>query len=471
MSCRAYVGLAILLGLASIAEGDVLICHDGRTFEGEIFAETPEVVAIDTVVATIRTTLKIPRDQVKAFEKKPVPDGFFDPPPRPSERGAVPTEGLYLEVPIVGRFGTDVYAEALREILLHAHRQRIGHLVFVIDSRGHHDVDEAREVARTLHDCRGGVTYHALVRTCVGDALAVGLLADTIHVAPGGTIGGSPDRVTGEGQSHDADEEAIVRRQMAHEAARVMQERGKPGVVIRKMIDPAEPLAVWMDEDGSAAAGEEPPQGLPKDRLIFQSGADETLVLGAEQLGKLGLPTFEGGAAGLGKALGMEGWRLQSEYGSKRMAYVAARRKRFADVKAARFEATVKRNLTRREAADLVLQRSVEGAAKWDPTKASYETYGHRWRWGWGGRRYYDGRTEGTRLTQESRKKWQTRTDMSLAYLRRAIGAAVALERLDAEAVELGLEPTYNPGELNQIKADLAVKFAALQRRRDARSL
>ena len=70
--------------LVSSAVGDVIEMRDGRRFEGEIVAEDPSTVSIDTrVSSTIRTTLKLNRADVKGVERKPLPEGFYEPKPAP----------------------------------------------------------------------------------------------------------------------------------------------------------------------------------------------------------------------------------------------------------------------------------------------------------------------------------------------------------------------------------------------------
>ena len=476
MLCRRLILLTALLATGQAAFADVIIRNDDHRFEGEIIAEDKGTVSIDTVIATIRTVLKVKRSDIKSLEKKAVPPGFFDPPPAP-ERQSDPTafataDTPYLDIPIVGRFGKDVHGQGIRAALTYASRYRIRHIVFFIDSQGFNDLDEAIDAFRALKSYGDRLTCHAVIRNCTGDALAIGLMCETLHVVPGGRIGGAPGRLSDASRKIAAGDEEVVRQQMAHEASRLMQERGKPGRAIRKMIDPAEPLACWLDDSGQPAFGAEPAADLAAERLVFRSGPGEVLVVDAGALAKLGLPPFEGGVAGLGEALGLPGWKAESDYGRKVMATTAARKTQEAEEKSARFAHVVQTNIARREMTDRALQHNIQEAAKWNPTNDSYATYSHRWRWGWGGRWRWrdDDYDEPSNLfTQDSRKKWQMRTDASLMYLQRAAQAASAMKRLDDEALKLGLEPTYKPGELDEMITDTAAKFAALKAHRDKR--
>jgi len=467
--------VAVLLCLlVSVLSADVVQMTDGRRYEGEIVAQSDTSIRIDTVVGTIRATMTLVREEIKTIEKKPLPSGFYDPPPaapRVSKAESfAPGDNLYLEVPVKGQFGKDVCAEGIRKVIAYASRHRVPHVVFVIDSEGFHDIDEAGAVFRILEKTHSTTQYHAVVSACTGDALAVAMLCDTINLIPGGKIGGAPEKLSETSKRFKAEEEHIVRRQIARDAFALMRKRGNPGVLVRAMIDSNEELAGWLDDKGKVSYGTTAPAGVPAERLLFHSKAGELLVLTAEQVSKAGSTPLVDGTAGMGKKLNLGAWRLESDYGARAMADSAViRRKRLA-TKAAATEKAIQQNVTRRETIDRALQHAVQEAAKWDPSNASYQTYARRWRRGWGWHRdYSDYSDRSTTYTQESRKKWQERTDISMKYLKQAANAAVAMQRLDKEAVTLGLQPTYKTGELAVFKNDLEVKYNNLRSNRKKR--
>ena len=110
--------LCALLCLLSTAHADVVTMKDGRVLEGEILGGGNGTVMLDTMVSpTIRTTLRLDRAQIDDIERKPLEAGFFDPPP-PAARVSKakdfdPRAKLYIEVPIIGRLGTDVFADGV----------------------------------------------------------------------------------------------------------------------------------------------------------------------------------------------------------------------------------------------------------------------------------------------------------------------------------------------------------------------
>ncbi len=126
----------------------------------------------------------------------------------------------------------------------------------------------------------------------------------------------------------------------------------------------------------------------------------------------------------------------------------------------------MEKNLSRRESSERYIEHNMKEAAGWDPTKASYETYSHRWHWGWG----WTQTRESKQLTDESQKKWRTRTDACMYYLSRVAKGLNTVKRLDAEAVKLGLEPTYKPGEIDLLLKDIKVRFASLRAHRNKKT-
>lgn len=464
---RIFMVLACVLGTtAGAVRADVVVRDDGHRFEGEIVAEDSSAVSIDTVIATVRTTLTLKRSEVKSVEKQPVPPGFFDPPSPPARLSDPKTFGaqdtLYLEVPIAGKFGEAVYADGVGRAIAYAKRNRIKHVVFSINSSGWNNLDEARETAKALKQSHDGLAYHSIVLNCIGDALAVALMCDTVNLAPGAKVGGAPGNLTEATKKQEAEDEQVFRRQLADIVAGHLRERGRPGTIVPAMIDPAAPLAAWLDPKGQIASGAEPPEDLPADHLVFKKAKEEILVLTYDQLRKLGMPAFEGGVGELGKALNLPHWRSESDYGRRAMAEAVAQQK-----KAARFDTAVRTNVSRREAAEQAIKFNMEVSARYTPTKPESDdssgssiTIGRRW----GG---IELSGDSGVYTADSLRRWQSMTDASVAYLQRAAQAALAMKRLDDEARKLGIEPTYEPGELDQLINDLQNKYHTLQTERN----
>jgi hypothetical protein len=447
------------------ARADVIEMTDGRRLEGDILREDAVSVTIDTrVTPTIRTTLRLERSGIRSIERKPLPEGFFDPPPPPPQvsdpQTQSPRDTLYLEVPIKGEFGREVYADGVSAALRYARRYRIRHVVFLVDCPGG-DLDEVRATYDLLRRSERQHTFHAIVRHCTGGALALPVWCDSIHLLPGAIIGGAPASPAGPSESGRADEDRLIRAQIANEVVRQARLTGPVADIVRAMIDPGRTLAAWRDETGQIVVGAQAPADLPAGRLIFRVDPGQLLVLDRKQAIELGLEPFEGEARDLGGILELSGWKAESDYGRQAMAEAAQRKRQEAEGASAQYAAAVEDSMRRREALERYLEESLRQAAEWNPSKASYDYYVRRWGWGW--------RRGKVRMSYDSRQRWRQRTDAAMSYLLQAAEAVTALERLDREALKLGLEPTFSAHDLHWVKSDIQNKYDELAVSRNRR--
>lgn len=470
MGRSVWIVSAAALGLGFSASpkavGDQVKLKDGRVFTGNILVENEQGVEIDTVVATIRAQLTFSADQVASTAKSTLAPDFFDLPrgevSRSSPEKFAKHSDLYVEVPVVGVIGSDVVAEGFRKALAYAERNGIDHVVFRVDSDGG-SLDETQSIVRVMQRYDGKIQMHALVSRCLGDALAVPMLCDTVTFVPGVVIGGSEEPL-----SDDSELEQTLRTDLARKASIAASAKGKPADLIRASIDPSERIALWEDEDGEPTVGRLLPQGILAERVIAEIGPDELLVLDTPMLTRLGAPLIDTDVAGLGETLGLDEWVAESDYGIETMARAAEAHKARQERKDAKDSRAIARNIERREAADATLKQGIRQAKEWDPSGASYATYqtgGRDRRWNSSG----DSR-DTNRLTKQSRNEWAQRSEAAMGYLSQAAKAARSLKKLDEQAIKLGLEPTYGPGELDMIIQDLTVKYKFLSANRNKKS-
>ena len=449
------------------ARADVVELTDGRRFEGKIISEDGGRVRIDAKIGGVRATLGFDRAEVKNVEKKELPPGFYEPPPaaaRVSDAARFrPDQPIYLEIPIMGVFGRDVVADGVRSVLIYAKTHRIPHLVFFIDSAGG-DIDEAREIYQLLLENRGRFKYDSIVRKCQGDALAVVVWSDTLRLVPGAVLGGGLENVAppakkGKAAAADDDgEEGILWSRIAYKVVRDTERTGRQAEIVQALLDPGQRFAAWRDPDGTVRTGVEAPAGA---QVIVASGNGLPLQVTYDQAMAMGMPEFKGNAAELGAALKLDGWAAESDYGLKAMREASAEKQRLADQAQASFEAKAKKNISRREETDRFIGDSIKEAQKWDPTKGSYETYSQHWNWGWG----WSG-SSAVEWTEESQKKWRTRTDATLFYIQQAAKGLRSMKKLETEAAKLKLDLMFKPGEIDSMLRDLEVRYAALQANR-----
>jgi len=470
---RGLFMFALFLVLAFPAVADVVILKDGRQFEGRIVRDDPTGVEIDAVISTIRTQLTLSHDQIESIERGELPEGFFDPPRTPDSAlnpsDLPPGAEVYLEVPMVGIMGRDIHAEAVHIALAYARRNHIEHVVFRVNSEGG-SLDEAQAIVREFQRGSRGVKTYALVDRCTGDALAVPLMCDWVGFTPTALVGGNETPMAEAVDDLDAELEMSLRSDLGRRAQEHADAKGRSGVVVRAMIDPAEVLAIWVDEQDKMKLGRTLPQDLDADRVIASVGEGEPLMLEGAQLRRAGAPIVEGRIEGMGAVLGFEHWVSDGDFGQRTMERITRRNQAIAtndDRRAERAQTQSNKHLTnnieRRAALDRTLKHSLQEASRWDPTGHDYATY-HRRSGSWDN--VYNTNT----LTQESRQDWQQRTDMTLGFLRQGARAARSLKELDIEATKMGLETTYPPGELDLIIQGMQAQWDFLKENRNRRT-
>ena len=362
---RRFVATTLLLLIGLVAAvpvaADVVTLHDGRRFEGEIVQKSGAAVVIDTMVAGIRVReLTLERDEIKTIDEEPVPDGFYDPTPvrarASSPKRFDPDATLYLEVPLVGRIGTEVREEGLRRVLLYAQRQDIDHIVLHLDTAGG-DIVEAIRIRQLLADHDASFEYHAAVKRCQGDAVVIAVICDTFTALTGAVIGGADDDLQAS-EDWGVEDEQVLRSQLADEAGDYLEIRGRArgARLVRAMLDPSRSLAAWRVDGGDIEMGDAPPGGVKSGAVIFASEPDKTLRLESEQLRVLGVQHLDGAISDLGKLLDLKKWQAESDYGTRTMKADAQRARRAESERTRAFERNVKRNIRRRDSANKALR-------------------------------------------------------------------------------------------------------------------
>jgi len=442
---------------------DIVSLRDGRKLEGVVLSQEGEQIQFDTVISGIRARVTFKKSDVASIEEKPVPEGFFE----AAEGGHGPEAAgsqavnLYLEIPVQGRLGETVFAQALRSTLAHAKLKGVKHIVFAVDSPGG-AIDEAAAIYRTMLQFGDDLTYHSIVRSCTGTCLVIPFLSETIHLQPGGKVGGSDQPWDKLPRRFAAQEEAVARAQIADDLAAEARRRGRKGDIIRAMIDPSDALAAWQIAEGEIVTGAAVPEDVPADRVIFRNERGAVLVLTFEQASRLGVPSIDGGADKLGAVLGLSNWKEYSSYGRDAMNRAVAARQRRAANAQTKFEDNVTRNIRMRETTKRAIEHNLKQAATWNPTDASYAKLSAYWNAYWNPEATWT-----TNLwTPESQRRWRDRTEACLYFLARARDGVQSMMRLDKEAVSLGLSPTFQQQDLEFMLEDIRVKIDMLKRNR-----
>jgi hypothetical protein len=127
----------------------------------------------------------------------------------------------------------------------------------------------------------------------------------------------------------------------------------------------------------------------------------------------------------------------------------------------------IEQNVKRRDAAKSAIERFLHLANEWHPKLETYSTYKERHVL-WDG--FWDAWTHETnRLTPEARRKWQDRTDVTVAALQKARAGILEMKDLEKEAKGLNQPLTYTEGKLEEMRLDLELKIAMLVTEREKR--
>lgn len=452
----AALAVSVLWGPAAL-RADIVEMYDGRRIEGKIFEETPTTVRIDAVVSGVRVKLGFPRRQIQSVQKVPLPEGFFDLEPRTEERVSDPAKvdpdaALYLEIPIVGRFGAQVSPEGVRKALAYAARYRIPHVVFYVDSQGG-DRLAARRIYETLQKYPD-MRFYALVRDSVGVAMAVTVFCEKVFMLPGSNLGGVVLESDDDGVSEDA--RALELAQVAYEVGQSAGKRGWPAPLVRAMIDPAETVYAWRDEGGKLVTAPRLPATVSRNAVIVSNGPDSVLTLNRTQAVNIGARSYNGTVEGLGAELGLEKWTRESDYGATAMMDSAKSQQRRTAVASRRKDVEIARLVQRRDATKKYIDRCLTLAHAWDPEQSAYSSfdkYEQKWE------RYWGGPLEPT----ITRTRWRELTDVTIDALTKAYQGIDRMKDLEDKAVDLGLEPLYAEGELEKYQDDIEVKVTLLR--------
>jgi hypothetical protein len=375
-------------------------------------------------------------------------------------------ENPYLEIPLSGRIGDQITARGLEDALKAAQCLGARHIVFSIDSQGGNQL-EARELYNLLSRFDKTLRFHAIVREATGVAVAPLVWCESILVRPGAKIGGVNLEI--DETRYPGIETSVVLLNLALNAGEEAKRHGRSAELVQAMIDPGQPVNGWRDSAGRVQISRWMPDTVHRADFIVQHSAGSVLTLTDRQAVELRFARpFDGDADGLGRELGLMGWTSMGDAGRSAMndASVAEKVKVHA-ARSDRQQFLIGQNRRRRAATKASIERFLSLGHEWHPKLGKYSTYKETCHW-WD--TYWDGCGVDTgRLTPEARRTWKDRTDLTIQALSKARGGVLEMKQLEKEARELGQEPLYPEGKLEEMRLDLELKIAMLVRERDKR--
>lgn len=206
--------------------------------------------------------------------------------PAPTKRPGVP---MYLEVPLRGTFGEDIYPKGVGEALLWAQENGVTDVLFRIESPGG-AVWSAERIVELMNEYRGSLKFHALIERSISASIWPSFACDTIAMAPrsgfGGAVAFRIDADTGSAEV-DLKMNSIRMAELVSQA----EENGHSGHVVRAMMISDQALYAVLPEGEREweLRGSAPPPARRFDDVVPLDTPESILTLTAIQAETYGI--------------------------------------------------------------------------------------------------------------------------------------------------------------------------------------
>ena len=222
---------------------------------------------------------------------------------------------FYIEVPLVGTFGQDVWADAVTQTIRSAAANpHVQHAVFLLDSETEEGAMFSDEVVGIRQD---SLEIHGVVHNATLLSTAPVFFCDSLFIVEGGHIGGLPlhNYIPPGSEEVTAKQVGIFTNQLASAA----EVHGHNPDIVRALINKEESLHYWR-ERGVVYVSNTPPAdtGSVDDyQHVTPLVTGETITLDYDQVIKfeLALPIEEFDAEWVGEKIGAPGWLPANRYG------------------------------------------------------------------------------------------------------------------------------------------------------------
>lgn len=154
----------------------------------------------------------------------------------------------HVVVNLQGTFGKEITAIGMHNVLSHAERLGVAHVVIVIDSPGGW-VLSGSAVANQLREFDRSFTYHAVIRKAISASIWVLVECDHLWYMDGGTAGAAV-AYSMSADTGDTSVDAKTNSANAAELAARAESKGHSGLLIRAMVVPDVEAWTWIDADG-----------------------------------------------------------------------------------------------------------------------------------------------------------------------------------------------------------------------------
>jgi hypothetical protein len=292
----------------------------------------------------------------------------------------------YLEIPLTGTFGQEIYPLGVLNALTKAEEDGVTHVIFRVKSSGG-EVWAARAIADVIKARADKFQFAAVVEDALSASLWPTMNCGSLIMTPSARIGAAV--VFKQGHSSGAAEvDAKLNSALAAEVAAAAEANGRSALLVRAMMLPEVEVYSLEKSDGSFELVDTLPRPLARG-LKATTLSDKTgvLTLTGKEAGRYQFAIVQTkiDTESIQKALKVGGWEQGGDYGPKMM------------------KDAVKKCDGVRERADKVMKDLNEAFAEFAaarPEQFRYEVMA------------------GTRkLTQEGRRSWQDHTDKAVTAL------------------------------------------------------
>ncbi len=225
-----------------------------------------------------------------------------------------PEGSYYLEVPLRGGFGEDIWPAGFKRSLEYAaEREHIKDIVLVLDSPGGY-VWTADEIVDLMEQYEDRFLFHCVIDDAISASIWVVFASDTIFMTDRATIGGAT--VYFRDSFGDAQVDAKVLSITAAKLESIADSKGHPSKFVEPMVIMDASIAVWRDEKGHIHYGQSCPKNIdPRDVILDDTGR-KVMTLTRRQAVDVGLATYlRGGVTSVGRALGRKEWKPYNDAG------------------------------------------------------------------------------------------------------------------------------------------------------------
>lgn len=232
---------------------------------------------------------------------------------------AEPEAVKYVEIPLVGTFGKDIYPKGVEQALERAVKEHVQYAVFTVKSGGG-EVWAAKEMSATIRKFDGKIRCVALIEDALSATLWPTMACDELYMTPTARIGAAvaftKDKGTG-----SAAVDAKFNSALAAELATVAEAKGRSSLLVRAMVLPEVEVFAVKRTDGKFDILDTMPTGTASQQVSVLSDKSGVLTLTGQEAARYGFAKLltNGQIETLRQQLHVDAWASAGNFGKDMM--------------------------------------------------------------------------------------------------------------------------------------------------------